>query len=177
MLLAYSGLIYCWTYNNCQNKSFLKANKTPLHLGEQCCWKILAGLCLADINFKTPSKKSQTNWDPPLQRHLFLNFLLFGVKIMCSLVYTLWFWFVSYKVQKDFKYLHITWTFTESVTFTHSPSQGHSQTKVELSHIPCWSRWCPFRHCPWGHRTAVDRPTEHLLWVSSLSCSPASLPA
>lgn len=82
VLLVYFNLIYCWTYNNCQNKSFVKANKTPLYLREQCCWKTLAAFAFLVLTLSLPPQKSQRKRNPPLQMHPLLKTIL-GVKIIC----------------------------------------------------------------------------------------------
>lgn len=140
MLLAYFNLIYCWTYNNCRNKSLVKANKTPLYLREQCCWKILAALCAAAINFKPPQRN-------PKLEHSFANAAaseLLAISsqnplnLLClrSLV-----WLVRgperFWVSTCYLYNHEVRNFCR-----HSLSHCHSQTQREQYHIPHRSRCC-----------------------------------
>lgn len=170
MLSAYFNLIYCWTYNNCQNKSLVKANKTTLYLREQCCWKTLAALCIAGTNFKPTFPKIPNKLESSLANTSSSKLPAIGCQNhLCPLVYAAWFWFASYEVQKDFECLPITCTHTKPITSTHSPSHGHFWAKTEQPHIPHWSRWCPFRH-------PILEDTEPLL-IHLLSISFGPLPS
>lgn len=163
MLLAYFNLIYCWTYNNCWNKSFVKANKTLLYLREQCCWKILAALCIAGINFKLLSQKIPNKREPSLA-NASSELLAIGCQNhLCALVYTTWFWFL---VMKCGRILSIYYLQTHKVSNLYTlpfPNQNWAVPYSALIQVmPLLTLH------PWGHRT---------MWIHILGTSSGSLPS
>lgn len=164
MLLAYFNLIYCWTYNNCWNKSFVKANKTLLYLREQCCWKILAALCIAGINFKLLSQKIPNKREPSLANASSSELLAIGCQNhLCALVYTIWFWFL---VMKCGRILSIYYLQTHKVNNLYTlpfPNQNWAVPYSALIQVmPLLTLH------PWGHRT---------MWIHILGTSSVSLPS
>lgn len=174
MLLAYFNLIYCWTYNNCQNKSLVKANKAPLYLREQCCWKILAALCVAGINFKPPLPKNPKQTGILPCKCIFFGTSSYRVSessvspSLHSLILVCQLWSAGFQVSTHYLYTRKAHNFY-TVTFPQPfPNQNWAVPSSLLIQV------MPFQTLhPWGHRTAVDTPTS----ISSGSLSSAAPPA